>query len=637
MALSSDSQRKHSEIDIKMLNEALSLHQSGSLDLAERLYRDLLRVSPDDTSVLSNLATLALQKGNLDSGIKIIEKSLKINPDQFTALNNYGVMLQKTSRFTESVEIFNRAINLKPDYAEAHANKANSLSELKQFDEAEASYDRAIHYKPDYLKAYLNRGKSLKQSGQLTKALVSFQEAQRLNPEIDFLSGEIFETKMHLCIWDDFDNNLDDLERKINAKKNTINPFPLLGLLDEPSLQKKNAEIYSSLNYPKNNSLPGIDDYQDHSKIRIGYFSADFHNHATMHLMAELFENHDKDSFELFAFSFGPNIIDIWRNRIIECFDEFLDVRLMSDHDIVLLSREKQIDIAIDLKGFTKDCRPNIFSLRCAPLQVSYLGFPGTMGSKFMDYLIADHVLIPKKNKRHYSEKIVFMPNSYQANISKRDVSNNSISRKDQELPETGFIFCCFNNNYKITPTIFKAWMKILSEVDDSVLWLFEKNSTTTKNLKKAAKNLGVDSQRLVFAKHMSVEDHLERIKLADLFLDTLPYNAHTTSSDALRMGLPVLTLVGESFASRVAASLLHAVNLPELITFSEDQYIDYAIKIASSPSSLQKIKTKLSVNLSSSSLFDSKLFTKNLEDSFHQMYEDHKNGLNLHDIYINN
>jgi len=637
MALSSDSQRKHSEIDIKLLNEALSLHQSGSLDLAERLYRDLLRVSPDDTSVLSNLATLALQKGNLDSGIKIIEKSLKINPDQFTALNNYGVMLQKTSRFTESVEIFNRAINLKPDYAEAHANKANSLSELKQFDEAEASYDRAIHYKPDYLKAYLNRGKSLKQSGQLTKALVSFQEAQRLNPEIDFLCGEIFETKMHLCIWDDFDKNLDDLERKINAKKNTINPFPLLGLLDEPSLQKKNAEIYSSLNYPKNNSLPGIDDYQDHSKIRIGYFSADFHNHATMHLMAELFENHDKDSFELFAFSFGPNIIDIWRNRIIECFNEFLDVRLMSDHDIVLLSREKQIDIAIDLKGFTKDCRPNIFSLRCAPLQVSYLGFPGTMGSKFMDYLIADHVLIPKKNKRHYSEKIVFMPNSYQANISKRDVSNNSISRKDQELPETGFIFCCFNNNYKITPTIFKAWMKILSEVDDSVLWLFEKNSTTTKNLKKAAKNLGVDSKRLVFAKHMSVEDHLERIKLADLFLDTLPYNAHTTSSDALRMGLPVLTLIGESFASRVAASLLHAVNLPELITFSEDQYIDYAIKIASSPSSLQKIKTKLSANLSSSSLFDSKLFTKNLEDSFHQMYEDHKNGLNLHDIYINN
>jgi len=637
MALSSDSQRKHSEIDIKMLNEALSLHQSGSLDLAERLYRDLLRVSPDDTAVLSNLATLALQKGNLDSGIKIIEKSLKINPDQFTALNNYGVMLQKTSRFTESVEIFNRAINLKPDYAEAHANKANSLSELKQFDEAEASYDRAIHYKPDYLKAYLNRGKSLKQSGQLTKALASFQEAQRLNPEIDFLSGEIFETKMHLCIWDDFDNNLDDLERKINAKKNTINPFPLLGLLDEPSLQKKNAEIYSSLNYPKNNSLPDIDDYQDHSKIRIGYFSADFHNHATMHLMAELFENHDKDSFELFAFSFGPNIIDIWRNRIIECFDEFLDVRLMSDHDIVLLSREKQIDIAIDLKGFTKDCRPNIFSLRCAPLQVSFLGFPGTMGSKFMDYLIADHVLIPKKNKRHYSEKIVFMPNSYQANISKRDVSNNSISRKDQELPETGFIFCCFNNSYKITPIIFKAWMKILSEVDDSVLWLFEKNSTTTKNLKKAAKNLGVNSGRLVFAKHMSVEDHLERIKLADLFLDTLPYNAHTTSSDALRMGLPVLTLVGESFASRVAASLLHAVNLPELITFSEDQYIDYAIKIASSPSSLQKIKTKLSVNLSSSSLFDSKLFTKNLEDSFHQMYEDHKNGLDLHDIYINN
>lgn len=637
MSLPSDSQRKHPKVDAKMLNEALSLHQSGSLDLAESLYRDLLRLSPDDTTILSNLATLALQKGSIDSGIKIIEKSLKINPKQYSALNNYGVMLQKVSRFAESVEIFNRAIKLKPDYAEAHANKANSLSELKQFNEAEESYDKAIYYKPNYLKAYLNRGKSLKQSGQLTKALSSFQEAQRLNPEIDFLSGEIFETKMHLGIWEDFDNNLHNLERKINAKKNTINPFPLLGLLDKPSLQKKNAEIYSSFNYQNNNSFSSINHYQDNSKIRIGYFSADFHNHATMHLMAELFENHDKNFFELVAFSFGPNIVDAWRKRIMKCFDEFLDVRLRSDHDIVLLSREKQIDIAIDLKGFTKDCRPNIFSLRCAPLQVSYLGFPGTMGSKFMDYLIADHILIPEKNKCHYSEKIVFMPNTYQANISKREVSNNSISRSDQDLPETGFIFCCFNNNYKITPSTFNSWMKILSRVENSVLWLFEKNSATTENLKKAAKNLGIDSQRLVFAKHMSVEDHLERIKLADLFLDTLPYNAHTTTSDALRMGLPVLTLIGESFASRVAASLLHAVNMSELITFSEDQYIKTAIKIASSQKNLEKIKKKLSINLSKSFLFDSKLFTKNLEDSFRQMYENQKNGLDLDDIYIKN
>lgn len=637
MDIFSDSQRKNSEVENKMLNEALSLHQSGSLDLAESLYKKLLKLSPNDIIILSNLATLALQKGDLQTGIEIIEKSLKINPDQFSALNNYGVMLQKVSKFTESVAIFDRAINLKSDYAEAYANKGNSLSELKYFDEAEACYDRAIFYKPDYLKAYFNRGKSLKQNGKLTQALSSFESAKRLNSEVDFLSGEIFETQMHLCIWDQFESNINDLVNKINAKKNTINPFPFLGLLDEPSLQKKNAEIYSSLKYPKNSSLPRIVHYQEHSKIRIGYFSADFHNHATMHLMAELFENHDKNFFELIAFSFGPKKVDTWRERVMKCFDEFLDVRLMSDLEIVLLSREKEIDIAIDLKGYTKDCRPNIFALRSAPLQVSYLGYPGTMGSEFMDYLIADPVLIPKKSICHYSEKIIFMPNTYQANISKRVVSNNDLTRKEQNLPKTGFVFCCFNNNYKITPATFKAWMKILSEVDDSVLWLFEKNSATSKNLKNVAKSLDIDPERIVFAKHLPVEEHLERIKLADLFLDTLPYNAHTTTSDALRMGLPVLTLAGESFASRVAASLLNAVNMSELITFSEEQYVNCAIDIASKPKNLEEIRGRLSQNLLSTTLFDSKLFTKNLEDSFNQIYENYKKGIELDNIYIKN
>ena len=637
MTLSSDNQKKHTFFLSQMIQEALSFHQSGNLDMAESRYDEILTHSPDNTTVLSNLATLALQKGKIQYGLEIFEKSLKIDPNQFSALNNYGIVLQKMHRFSESVPIFNRAINLKPDYAEAHANKANSLSELKQFDEAQSSYDLAIYYKPDYLKAYFNKGKSLKENGQLSEAILSFQQAQSIDPDIDFLSGELLETKMQLCIWDDFENSLNELKRKIDSKENTINPFPLLGLLDDLSLQRKNAEIYSSLKYPTNNALPNIQHYLDHSRIRIGYFSADFHNHATMHLMAELFENHDKDSFELIAFSFGPDKKDNWRERARKCFDQFLDVRLNSDHEISLLAREKEVDIAIDLKGYTHNSRPNIFALGCAPIQVSYLGYPGTMGSKFMDYLIADRVLIPKKNKSQYSEKIVFMPTTYQANVSERKISKNLLTRKELGLPEIGFVFCCFNNNYKITPLTFKVWMKVLKEVNGSVLWLFEKNKITTNNLKNEAVKLGVDSNRLIFAKHVPVEDHLNRIKQADMFFDTLPYNAHTTASDALRVGLPVLTLIGESFASRVAASLLNSINMPELITTSIDQYMNFAIEIASSRERYSIIKKKLIDNLLVSTLYDSKLFTNNLEDAYFLMYENNKNGLEPDDIYIKN
>jgi predicted O-linked N-acetylglucosamine transferase (SPINDLY family) len=354
-----------------------------------------------------------------------------------------------------------------------------------------------------------------------------------------------------------------------------------------------------------------------------------------MHLMAELFECHDKKKFELIAFSFGPDTQDKWRKRTSLCFDQFVDVRLKSDREVSLLARKMKIDIAIDLKGFTHDCRPNIFAEGSAPIQVNYLGYPGTMAVDYMDYLIADRTLIPEEKQHHYSEKIVYMPNSYQVNVSKRSVSETPLLRHEFGLPNTGFVFSCFNNSFKITPSTFTVWMRILKAVRGSVLWLFENNKNAATNLKKEAIKFGINGDRLVFAAHMPVEEHLNRIKQADLFIDTLPYNAHTTTSDALRMGVPVLTCIGSSFASRVAASLLNAVNLPELITTTQDQYESLAIELATNPEKLKIIKDKLVNNLPTAPLYDTPLFTRHLESAYLTMYDRYQNGLDPDHIYV--
>ena len=619
----------------KMFQEALVLHRSGQLDLAETKYKKLLNFLPNNIDLLTNLGTIALQKGMLEEGVKIINSSLLINPNQSTAHNNCGNALKELKRFDEALASYDRAIELKLNDAEVYSNRGLTLQELKKTDEALASYDRAISLKPDYADAYFNRGITLHKLNRLDKALASFNRAIELKLDIDFLLSYSLFTKMKLCIWDDLSQRLNELTKKIINNEKAALPFSMLVLVDEPEIQKKTNEIYVKKECPTINVLPKIKRYPKHSKIRIGYFSADFHNHATMHLMAELFERHDKKKFELIAFSFGPDKKDEWRQRVLLCFDQFVDVRLKSDQEISLLARKMEIDIAIDLKGFTRDSRPNIFAEGSAPIQVSYLGYPCTMAADYIDYLIADSILIPEEKQQHYSEKIVYMPNSYQVNVSKRNISETSLMRHEFGLPDTGFVFCCFNNNYKITPTIFAGWMRILKAVENSVLWLFESNKAASKNLKKEAKKFGINEDRLVFATYTTVEEHLNRIKLADLFIDTLPCNAHTTTSDALRMGLPVLTCIGNSFASRVAASLLNAVNLPELITTTQEQYESFAIKLAMHPEKLNTIKEKLIKNLPTAALYDTQLFVRHLESAYLNMYDRYQKGLNPDHIYV--
>ncbi|WP_416686304.1 tetratricopeptide repeat protein [Candidatus Pseudothioglobus sp. Uisw_041] len=616
-------------------NLGVSLKELGHLEEAVISYKKAITIKPDFADACNNLGNVLKDLSQLDTAVIAYKNAITIKPDFADAANNLGIVLHELGQLNDAVKSFEMAIVIKPDFADAANNLGIVQHELGQLNDAVKSFEMAIVIKSDFVEAYRNHGKVLMEINRTDEAMVSYESAFSLNPDLDFLLGDYLHIKRKLGIWDDWATHLNELTIKVNNGLQATSPFPLLGLIDNPEMQKKSAEIFSDKFYPQSYDLPKIEVYPRHKKIRIAYFSGDFHNHPGMHLMAELFECHNKIFFELIAFSFGPDTHDKWRQRVSVCFDQFIDVKLKSDREISLLARKMEIDIAVNRGGYTQGGRPNIFAEGCAPIQVNYLGYPGTTGAEYMDYIIADRALIPEDKQQYYSEKIVYMPNSYQVNMSNREVSKNSLIRDELGLPVKGFVFCCFNNAYKITPSTFSGWMRILSAVEDSVLWLFESNTTSNKNLKNEAIKLGINEDRIIFAKRMPVEDHLNRIKEADLFLDTLPYNAHTTASDALRMGLPVLTCEGNSFASRVAASLLRAVNLPELITTTQKQYESLAIQLATNPEKLKMIKDKLIYNIPTAVLYDTPLYTRQLESAYLEMYERYQNGLNPDHIYL--
>ena len=628
LAIKPDYAEAHNNLGIAFL-------ELGQLEASVECYEKTLAIQPDYADAYYNLGNALKELGQVDAAVKSYEKALAIQPDYAEAHNNLGIVFYKLGQVDAAVKSYEKALAIQPDYAEAHNNLGIVFYKLGQLDAAIRCYEKALTLKPDYADAYANRGNVLKDLERLDEAITSYESAISLNPDLAFILGDIYFTKLHLCIWDDLPNRLNELTKKINNNIKVLNPFPVLVMIDDPEIQRKTAEIYTNEFFPQSHTLPKIGRYSKHTKIRIGYFSADFRNHAVAHLTAELYEMHDRNQFEIYAFSFGSDTKDEMNLRIKAGVDYFHDVRTMSDIDVAMLSRSVELDIAVDLGGFTQNCRTNIFAEGSAPVQVNFLGYPGTMAADYMDYLIADRTLIPEEKQHHYSEKIVYMPNSYQVNVSKRSVSETSLLRHELGLPNTGFVFCCFNNNFKITPSTFTGWMRILKAVEGSVLWLFENNNIAAKNLKKEAMKFGINEDRLVFATYMPAEEHLNRIKQADLFIDTLPYNAHTTTSDALRMGVPVLTCIGNSFASRVAASLLNAVNLPELITTTQEQYESLAIQLAIHPEKLKIIKDKLVNNLPTAALYDTPLFTHHLESAYLTMYDRCQDGLDPDHIYV--
>jgi predicted O-linked N-acetylglucosamine transferase (SPINDLY family) len=533
-----------------------------------------------------------------------------------------------------AIESYDKAIAIRANTMEAHFNRGLALHALKRRQSAIESYNRAIALRPDLADAYYNRGLALDELKQYEAAIESFDKAYAIKPDFEFLYGKRLNAQMAVCSWNTVEAQISHLVMKIRQNQKVTSPFAIIALSDSLPLQRQVAEAFVKHHHPVNFEFGSIPKRPRGQKIRLGYFSADFHNHATAYLMADLFEKHDRDKFELVAFSFGTVSNDEMQQRIRAAFDRFEEVRNQTVKEIAQLARGIGIDIAIDLKGFTQDARVGIFCYRVAPVQVNYLGYPGTMGADYMDYLIADKILIPEVSQVHYSEKIIYLPNSYQVN-AKRKISDKLFTRAELGLPESGFVFCCFNNNYKITPRGFDGWMRILSRVDGSVLWLLEDSPTAASNLRKEAQLRGVSPERLVFAQRMPLPEHLARHRAADLFIDTLPCNAHTTASDALWAGLPVLTCTGEAFASRVAASLLNAIGLPELITTTQEDYEALAVELATNTQRFKSIKQKLERNRLTTPLFDTKLFTQHIEEAYAQMIERYHANLAPQHIFI--
>ena len=615
-------------------NLGLALQNLGQLDAAVKSYEQALAIKPDYAEAHNNLGVTLKDLGQLDAAVKNFEQALAIKPDYAEAHNNLGNAFKSLGQLGAAVKSYAESLDIEPDHADAHNNLGNTLRELGRLDAAVKSCQKALLIKPDFADAHYNLGITFRQLKQLDKALASYERAISLDPSIDFALGVLLNTKMHLSLWDDLTKNLNELTKKINNGEKIIIPFDFLALIDDPEVQRKNTEIYANEKYPQSDVLPKIERYPEHKKIRIGYFSADFGNHPVAHLTAELYEMHDRNQFEIHAFSFSLDTEDEMHLRIKAGVDHFHDVLTMPHQDVAMLARSVELDIAVDLGGYTQDCRTEIFAMSAAPIQISYIGYLGTMGANYYDYLVADQTIIPEKNQQYYSEKIAYLPN-YQVNDSKQSLPETVFTRKDLELPETGFVFCCFNNTFKFTPTTFDGWGRILEQVDGSVLIIYAANESAKANLTKEIVLRGIDSSRLIFGKHLPKAEYLARYRVADLFLDTLPYNAGTTASDALRMGLPVLTCMGDSFASRVAASLLHAINLPELITTTQEQYESLAIELATNPEKLKTIKDKLVNNLSTAPLYDTPLFTRHLESAYLTMYDRYQQGLEPDHIYV--
>jgi protein O-GlcNAc transferase len=611
----------HPEDVETLVNKGSAYIDLQNYDLAIPSLQSAIKLQPNIPEAWSNLGKAYNGLNLCQESLDAYDKALSLRPSFYEAWSNKSRPLCKLRRFVEASDACDKSLLLYPGHVEGLINKGNVLYELERFEEAIVFFSEALCLRPSYAEAFLNKGHALFQLGRYVEAISSYEEALLLKPDIDWLHGCLIFAKMKICDWTGINDYIEKITGKVILGDKVIDPLALLSLVDDSFIHKKAAEILIQSRHPLNTALGDISKHPIKEKIRIGYFSADFKNHPVAFLITELLEIHDRNQFEIYAFSLICTK-DQMRDRIISSADHFIDVENKTDLEIAQLSRSLSIDIAINLSGFTQDSRTGIFAYRAAPIQVNYLGYPGTTGSNYFDYIIADKTLIPIQSQNYYSEKIAYLPHSFQVNDRKRPISTRQFTKNELGLPNNSFIFCCFNNSYKILPSTFDGWMRILNAVEGSILWLFEDNLTATENLRLEASKRGVDPSRLVFAQKLPLEDHLARHYLADLFLDTTPYNAHTTASDALWTSLPVLTLMGQSFASRGAASLLNAIGIPELITHTQVEYEEMAILLATNPEKLLAIKQKLSSNRLAKPLFDTPLYSRGIESAFMEMYK---------------
>ncbi|MGB8840134.1 MAG: tetratricopeptide repeat protein [Aliidongia sp.] len=528
--------------------------------------------------------------------------------------------MRELDRRAEALVSFDKALALQPGHAETWNARGITLCELRRSHDALASFDRAMALRPDYPEALSNRATALRELGRHEEAAQELERVLALKPDFDYARGEMVQARLHCCDWRDYRREVALLEEYVAAGTPSVGPFALLSASGSPAHQLRCATAHAKDHFGVAPAVWRAAPYR-HDRIRLAYVSADFRDHPVASLIAGLIEAHDTARFETSAISFGPGHSDALRQRLERAFEHFIDVGEQSDDDAARLMKQAEIDIAIDLTGYTLHNRPRILVRRPAPVQVAYLGFPGTMGAAHIDYILADRIVIPPEHHAFYREKIVTLPDCYQPN-DRRAISAATPTRAAAGLPETGFVFCAFNHHFKITPPIFEIWMRLLHRVEGSVLWLSGGNAASTRNLRHEAERRGVAPDRLIFAARVPrPEDHLARHRLAGLMLDTLPFNAHTTASDALWAGLPIVTCPGSGFAGRVAASLLHAVGLPELVTASLEDYEALALRLALEPVLLTEIAAKLARNRTSFPLFDMARFRRHIESAYETMW----------------
>ena len=557
----------------------------------------------------------------------LFERLAGAHPRAPKVLIGKGLALSGENRHEEAIEALDAALALAPRDAEALIGKGVALKALRLVSEAIETYQRAIEVAPRNANAHFDLGNALVLIKRNSDARESYRNAwafDRVRPEI---FSALIRSKQITWDWVDLATESKRLIEFVGNDHAGTNPFDLLGICDDPELHQIAARAYTRETLPSA-PAPQTPPAAQRDRLRIGYFSADFHNHATMQLLAGVLECHDRDAFEIHAFSYGSQIEDTMRARARATVDHFHDCARMSDGAIIAAARKAGLDIAVDLKGYTQDARLAPFGARLAPVQVSYLGYPGTVGADFLDYILADATVLPMDQQRFYGEKIIHLPDSYQANDDRRAIAPATPSRAEVGLPADGFVYCCFNNAYKITPEVFTSWMRILNAVPGSVLWLLANDAEAMDRLRAVAAGQGIDPARLVFGPALPSAQHLARQRLADLFLDTLPYNAHTTASDALWAGLPVLTQMGQAFAGRVAASLLNAVGLPEMITQDATGYEALATALGRDPARAAALKAKLAAAIPKAPLFDTPRFTRHLEHAYRMMWQRHMAGL---------
>ena len=622
-------------------NKANTLMELKQFDAALVSFNIAIRLNPSFADAYCNRGNAMLELKMFKSALESFDLAISLNFSYAKAYSNRGIALTRLMQFEAALESLDRALSLKPDVAEVHLNRGTTLMQLKQFAAALINFDKAISLKPDYADAYSIRGNALLRLNKVEAALESYGRALNLKQDFDFLLGTILFTRMGICDWHDHHNRVTEISLKVQNNAKVATPFMYCAISDSLSALLKVAVIYSQEMHPAAAESMWSGQRYEHKKIRLAYVSCDFKVHPATLNNIGVWEKHDRERFEVIAISYGPVYPEDatpqgqMRTRLVKAFDRFLDVGDKSDEQIALLMREMEVDIALDLSGTMQDARQGIFAHKPAPVQVNLYGY--TSGSSYMDYMLSARVVIPPESQWGYTEKVVYMPSAWLANDATREVSERQFTRGELGLPEVGVVYCSFNNAYKINPQMFDVWMRILQRVPGSVLWLQAAGQEKVKeNLRKEAQARGVDPARLVFAdKIESMAEHLARHRLADVFLDTLPFNAQTTAVDALWAGLPVLTCLGQSSFARIAGSLLMALGLEELVSKDWAEYEAHAVRIGLEAGYAKSLKEKLERNRKEAPLFDTQRLTRNMESAYEQMHARAQQGLGSQAFWV--